>query len=100
VHACVKGNWTDFCDWTALMLPWASGKSGHLPTIVDSTDDFAWPWAWYLRKHDNLTMRELGQGYEPPVGSVVLASWQNNASLSLRFEFGCAMALAISLAMS
>jgi uncharacterized protein (TIGR03663 family) len=61
----------------------ASGEGTHLPIIVDATDDYSWPWAWYLRKYDNLTIQELGQGYEPPAGSVVLASWQDNAYLKI-----------------
>jgi hypothetical protein len=28
----------------------ASGKGARLPIVIDSTDDYAWPWAWYLRK--------------------------------------------------
>jgi len=61
----------------------ASGEGTHLPIVVDATDDYAWPWAWYLRKYDNLTIQELGQGYEPPAGSVVLASWQDSANLKI-----------------
>ena len=61
----------------------ASGEGTHLPIIVDATDDYSWPWVWYLRKYDHLTIQELGDGYEPPVGSVVLASWQDNAHLKI-----------------
>ncbi len=61
----------------------ASGEGTHLPIVVDATDDYSWPWAWYLRKYDNLTIQEIGQGYEPPAGSVVLASWQDNAYLKI-----------------
>ena len=61
----------------------ASGEGAHLPIVVDSTDDYAWPWAWYLRKYDNLTIQEITKDYEPPAGSVVLASWQDNAYLKI-----------------
>ena len=61
----------------------ASGQGTHLPIVIDATDDYAWPWAWYLRNYDNLTVQELGPGYEPPAGSVVLASWQDSANLKI-----------------
>lgn len=61
----------------------ASGEGAHLPIVVDATDDYAWPWAWYLRKYDNLTIQEITKDYEPPAGSVVLASWQDNAYLKI-----------------
>jgi len=61
----------------------ASGEGVHLPIVVDASDDFSWPWAWYLRKYDNLAIQELGDGYEPPAGSVVLASWQDNDYLKI-----------------
>jgi hypothetical protein len=61
----------------------ASGEGTRLPIIVDSTDSYAWPWAWYLRKYDNLKIQEISEGFEPPAGSVVLASWQDNARLKI-----------------
>jgi uncharacterized protein (TIGR03663 family) len=61
----------------------ASGEGAHLPIVIDATDDYAWPWAWYLRKYDNLTIEELKPGYQPPAGSVVLASWQDSANLKI-----------------
>ena len=38
---------------------------------------------WYLRKYDNLTIEPIAQGYKPPAGSVVLASWQDNTNLKI-----------------
>jgi len=61
----------------------ASGEGTRLPIIVDSTDSYAWPWAWYLRKYDNLKIQEISEGFEPAAGSVVLASWQDNARLKI-----------------
>lgn len=61
----------------------ASGEGVHLPIVVDAKNDFAWPWAWYLRKYENLTIQDIDKDYEPPAGSVVLASWQDNAFLKI-----------------
>jgi len=61
----------------------ASGEGVQLPIIVDSRDDFSWPWAWYLRKYENLTIKDIDAEYEPPSGSVVLASWQDNDYLKI-----------------
>ena len=61
----------------------ASGEGDKLPIVVDSTDDFAWPWAWYLRKYENLTIQDINKDYTPPAGSVVLAKWQDNAYLQI-----------------
>jgi uncharacterized protein (TIGR03663 family) len=60
-----------------------SGEGNHLPIVIDANDDYAWPWAWYLRKYDNLTIQSLNPGYVPPEGSVVLASWQDSSSMTL-----------------
>ena len=46
----------------------ASGEGVHLPIVVDSKDDFAWPWAWYLRKYDNLTIKDIDKDYHAAAG--------------------------------
>ncbi len=61
----------------------ASGEGNHLPIVIDARDDYAWPWAWYLRKYDNLTIQDLDPGYHPPAGSVVLSSWQDTTNLTI-----------------
>ncbi|MGA2285998.1 MAG: flippase activity-associated protein Agl23 [Dehalococcoidia bacterium] len=61
----------------------ASGEGDHLPIVIDATDDFSWPWAWYLRKYDNLTIQNIDKDYTPPPGSVVLAKWQDNSYLKI-----------------
>jgi uncharacterized protein (TIGR03663 family) len=61
----------------------ASGEGTHLPIVIDSTDDFSWPWAWYLRKYDHLTIQDINKDYTPPPGSVVLAKWQDNSYLKI-----------------
>ena len=60
-----------------------SGEGDHLPIVIDSSDDFSWPWAWYLRKYDNLTIQDINKDYTPPPGSVVLAKWQDNSYLKI-----------------
>jgi len=61
----------------------ASGEGKDLPIVLDAKDDFSWPWAWYLRKYDNLKIEDITDGFEPPEGSVVLVSWQDNALLKV-----------------
>jgi uncharacterized protein (TIGR03663 family) len=61
----------------------ASGLGVHLPIVVDARDDFNWPWAWYLRKYENLTFLETNEQFQPPPGSVVLVSWRNRARVDI-----------------
>jgi predicted membrane-bound mannosyltransferase len=60
-----------------------SGEGVNLPIVIDATDDFSWPWAWYLRKYENLTIQNIDKDYTPPPGSVVLAKWQDNSYLKI-----------------
>ncbi|MDI6858414.1 MAG: TIGR03663 family protein [Dehalococcoidia bacterium] len=57
-----------------------SGQGTELPIVIDARDSFNWPWAWYLRKYENLTFVEDGK-IEPPSGSVALVSWRNRADV-------------------
>jgi uncharacterized protein (TIGR03663 family) len=60
-----------------------SGLGVHLPIVVDARDDFNWPWAWYLRKYENITFLETDEQFQPPPGSVVLVSWRNRARVDI-----------------
>jgi predicted membrane-bound mannosyltransferase len=44
----------------------ASGKGYQMPIAVDSSDSFAWPWAWYLRDYKAVTYVDFTSG--PPTG--------------------------------
>ena len=57
-----------------------SGQGAQLPVVIDAGDSFNWPWAWYLRKYENLTFVEDGE-IEPPPGSVALVSWRNRTDI-------------------
>jgi uncharacterized protein (TIGR03663 family) len=61
----------------------ASGLGVHLPIVVDARDDFSWPWAWYLRKYENITFLETDEQYQPPPGSVVLVGWRDRARVDI-----------------
>jgi hypothetical protein len=61
----------------------ASGLGVHLPIVVDARDDFNWPWAWYLRKYENITFLETDEQFQPPPNSVVLVSWRNRARVDI-----------------
>jgi len=60
-----------------------SGEGVDLPIVIDSRDDYSWPWTWYLRKYEKLTIQDIGDGYQPPAGSVVLVSYQDSKRLKM-----------------
>ena len=47
-----------------------------IPIVIDSSDGFTWPWAWYLRdsKFKNVTYTSIEPGYTPPPGAIIFAS--------------------------
>jgi uncharacterized protein (TIGR03663 family) len=59
----------------------ATGLGNNLPIIVDSTDGFTWPWAWYLRDYDRVGYIAIDGEYRPPPNSVVLANAGNFQNL-------------------
>jgi uncharacterized protein (TIGR03663 family) len=69
-----------------------SGRGKNLPIIVDSTEAFTWPWAWYLRDYKNVSYPDLG-GYRGnpqlqqtlPADGVLLTELRNS-------DIGVAMA--------
>ncbi|MPZ24672.1 MAG: hypothetical protein GEU28_14345, partial [Dehalococcoidia bacterium] len=56
-----------------------SGLGYNIPIVVDQTDGYAWPWAWYLRHYHDVAYINDVTGYEPKPGSVLLIH-ANNAS--------------------
>ncbi len=58
-----------------------SGKGNRLPIVVDSTDGFTWPWAWYLRDFKDVAYQELNNDYVPKPGAVLLVG-QGHAQLN------------------
>ncbi|MCC6382903.1 MAG: NHL repeat-containing protein, partial [Dehalococcoidia bacterium] len=42
----------------------ATGEGYNLPIAVDSTDSYAWPWAWYLRDYKCVAYTDFASG--PP----------------------------------
>ena len=63
----------------------ATGKGYNLPIAVDSTDSFAWPWAWYLRDYKSVAYVDFNTG--PPQGeyAVLLV---NSSNLAITSEKG------------
>ena len=57
----------------------ATGKGYELPIAVDSTDSFAWPWAWYLRDYKAVTYADFTNG-APQGDFAVLLVNSSNAS--------------------
>jgi uncharacterized protein (TIGR03663 family) len=58
-----------------------TGLGTNLPIVVDSSDGFTWPWAWYLRDYDRVGYIAFDGDYRPPANSVVLANAGNFASV-------------------
>jgi predicted membrane-bound mannosyltransferase/DNA-binding beta-propeller fold protein YncE len=55
----------------------ATGLGYDLPIAVDTTDAFAWPWAWYLRDYRNVAYLDLSTGQPPGQYQVMLVAVGN-----------------------
>ena len=56
-----------------------SGQGKNTKIVVDSTDGFTWPWAWYLRDYKNVEYPAIQPDYQAPANAIVIAN-KNNAS--------------------
>ena len=57
----------------------ATGKGHGLAIAVDSTDSFAWPWAWYLRDYTNVTYVDFTNGAPQGDFDVMLVNASNSS---------------------
>ncbi|HXU24697.1 MAG TPA: hypothetical protein VN697_11780, partial [Tepidiformaceae bacterium] len=57
----------------------ATGKGHALAIAVDSTDSFAWPWAWYLRDYTNVTYVDFTNGAPQGDFDVMLVNASNSS---------------------
>ncbi|MEO6397167.1 MAG: flippase activity-associated protein Agl23 [Tepidiformaceae bacterium] len=55
----------------------ATGKGYALPIAVDSTDSFAWPWAWYLRDYKAVSYVDFTNGAPAGDFAVLLVNSSN-----------------------
>lgn len=60
----------------------ATGLGYDLPIAVDTTDSFAWPWAWYLRDYRRVSYAEFTNGLPPGDFRVILAAERNAAKVT------------------
>lgn len=58
-------------------LATATGLGYDLPILVDTTDSFAWPWAWYLRDYRRVSYLDLSNGVPQGDYRVILAAERN-----------------------
>jgi DNA-binding beta-propeller fold protein YncE len=59
-----------------------SGLGYNLPIVIDPTDGFAWPWAWYLRHYHGFSYTNPANvNYTPPEGAVLLVNRANAANV-------------------
>ncbi len=59
----------------------ASGLGANLPIIIDNTDSYAWPWAWYLRDYKEVGYANVDDNYVPPANAVLLIHRANASSI-------------------
>ncbi|MBI4310633.1 MAG: TIGR03663 family protein [Chloroflexi bacterium] len=70
----------------------ATGKGKDLRVLVDSTDGYSWPWAWYLRDYKQATHLCLSSDpncsrvSSPPDADVVLLSERSNSGVAQYME--------------
>ena len=68
-----------------------SGAGYSQPIVVNATDAFSWPWAWYLRDYHATSFVDLsaylsGQSdYRPPANAIMLVN-NSNRPLMERFQ--------------
>ena len=54
-----------------------SGLGLNLPIVVDGTDGYAWPWAWYLRRYNNVSFVNDVANYQATEAAVLLIHASN-----------------------
>jgi len=54
-----------------------SGLGLNLPIVVDGSDGFSWPWAWYLRDYHAVSYVNMTAGYVPPPDAILLVNQSN-----------------------
>lgn len=67
-----------------------TGLGYRQPVVVDSTDGFTWPWAWYLRDYKDVAYTEVKNDYVPRPGAVLFVSQAQGqlSSLAGKYEPG------------
>jgi len=60
----------------------ATGKGYNMPIAVDSTDSFAWPWAWYLRDYKQVSYVDFTNGAPSGQFDVMLVNSSNLAKVN------------------
>ncbi|KAA0239706.1 TIGR03663 family protein [bacterium] len=76
---------TDIADQID-QLAAATGKGFALPIAVDSTDSFAWPWAWYLRDYTAVAYMDFTAGLPSGEYAVLLVNQSNAAKVNDSLE--------------
>jgi predicted membrane-bound mannosyltransferase/sugar lactone lactonase YvrE len=69
-----------------------SGLGENIPIVVDSSDGFTWPWAWYLRNYQfkKVEFRNIAQetNYTPTPGAILLLSSAGATKVQLGDGYG------------
>ncbi|TAK71498.1 MAG: TIGR03663 family protein [Dehalococcoidia bacterium] len=65
-----------------------SRKGKGLLIVVDSSEGYTWPWAWYLRDYKNVQYQAIGPNYSPPKGAIVLVHKNNAGNVQPGPDYG------------
>jgi len=57
-----------------------SGQDKNVSIVVDSTEGYTWPWAWYLRDYTKVSWTGITAGYTPPTANSILLIDKSNAN--------------------
>ena len=64
-----------------------TNKGLNLPIVVDSSEGYTWPWAWYLRDYKAVSYATIGANYSPPKGAILLVHKNNAANVQAGSEY-------------
>ena len=60
----------------------ATGLGYQLPIAIDSTDSYAWPWAWYLRDYKRVSYIDMGTAPNVADFQVILVNTANTSKVN------------------
>jgi sugar lactone lactonase YvrE len=64
-----------------------SGLGKNVEIVVDATDGFSWPWAWYLRDYRRVGYPTVNAQYQPQPNAIILAAQANASSVQLNGDY-------------
>ena len=64
-----------------------TGEREEMKITIDSHEAFTWPWAWYLRRYENVDYPDFGTGDPPkdPTAKVAVINSRNNEKVAASY---------------